>query len=162
MIYYAFRTKRLKFMFVSGFVLTILLLLLPQSPILRLLEPGTGDKASVNSRTGILRAGLAMIKQHPVTGVGLALFKPLTQVYEPTLTESKIAHNTYVEVAAEMGLPALAVFVSIFFISFRRARRMTKYFRKNKEPLGEQIGISLETGIIAACAASVKRIFLSQ
>lgn len=141
-----------------GVIGAALLLLLPSSPLRRFLEPNTGDVISQNARIEIVRSGLNMIKAHPVTGVGIARFKPFSGRYNESLGEFKIAHNTYVELAAEMGIPALLMFVSILFCSWRRARRLARYAREQGDRATEQIAIGVEIGLVGA---SVTAVFLS-
>ena len=69
-----------------------------------------------------------MIKDHPLTGIGLDNFKPLVTRYEGRGGElEKIAHNTYIEIAAEMGIPSLLVFLAILFSVFRTLERVHKH-----------------------------------
>lgn len=70
-------------------------------------------------RTEMLTVGLAMIREHPLVGVGIGRFLPASRrlITEdlPTLYQhyrtGENAHNNYLQIAAELGLPALAVFV---------------------------------------------------
>ncbi len=66
---------------------------------------------SANSRFDIFHAVLPMIADHPLLGTGLGSFASQFQHYRPTNVSSDgiidKAHNSYLEFAAEMGLPAL-------------------------------------------------------
>ena len=71
-----------------------------------------------------------MIEAHPLLGVGLGNFKPLMPEYvRPGQTVDTIAHNMFIEMAAEMGIPTLFVFLGIFvasYVGLSRIRRSEK------------------------------------
>lgn len=68
-----------------------------------------------NTRFDIYRSIIPMIADHPLLGVGLGGFAVHYQQYRPTtISPDGIidkAHNSYLEFASEMGLPALVVLV---------------------------------------------------
>ncbi|HOW59408.1 MAG TPA: O-antigen ligase family protein [Candidatus Omnitrophota bacterium] len=65
---------------------------------------------SLQGRVEIYKGGMQMIKEHPFMGVGYDLF-PAKLVHYWSKAASTDAHNTYLLIGAEMGLPALAVFL---------------------------------------------------
>lgn len=69
------------------------------------------DGISSNSRTDIFAAVIPMILQRPILGGGLGSFPGDFQRYRPaTISADGVidkAHNSYLEFAAEMGIPAL-------------------------------------------------------
>jgi len=88
----------------------------PAAPVERILNPTYGDIQSTDTRKAVWAAGMRMIAENPVVGIGLGNFKPLVSQYaEPGQRLDKIAHNTYIEMAAELGLVGLVVFVVILF-----------------------------------------------
>jgi O-antigen ligase len=94
--------------------------------------PHNGDETSVEARLAVLVAGARMIERHPLLGVGLDRFKALSMQYNPRLRAlgtGFVAHDTYVQVAAEAGLPALLLFMAVMlagFASCRTARRLAR------------------------------------
>ncbi|MBI3999979.1 MAG: O-antigen ligase family protein [Candidatus Omnitrophica bacterium] len=78
------------------------------------------DKSS-RDRIRIWRGALQMIHEHPVTGIGFNLFQPKIQHYWSG-TGPMDAHNTYLLIAAEMGIPALMVFLWMIWIVFWNTR----------------------------------------
>ncbi len=72
-----------------------------------------GNRGEVYAATG------RMILDYPLLGVGLGSFASIFPVYRPsTITHQRFydkAHNTYLEIAAEMGLP-FAVLLGAFWI----------------------------------------------
>ncbi len=67
------------------------------------------DKSS-QMRLVIWRAGLAMVKSHPFVGVGFGEFQNAVGHYSDEVAQID-AHNAYVIMAAELGIPALILFV---------------------------------------------------
>ena len=69
------------------------------------------------SRLELARAGLHMMEAHPVFGIGLDQFKSVEFHYNPLLAvvepNPHIAHNTYVQLGAEGGIPTLALYLAI-------------------------------------------------
>ena len=91
----------------------------------------TGAELSALSRLELARAGLRMMEAHPLFGIGLDQFKSLEFHYNPVLTVIEpvphIAHNTYVQLGAEGGIPTLALFLGILgvtLVTCRRARNL--------------------------------------
>lgn len=62
---------------------------------------------SLQERAGLLQAGIQIFLQHPWTGVGVGMFRMYAS-YVSAGEVWKIAHNSYVNVAAEQGLQGLA------------------------------------------------------
>jgi len=85
-----------------------------------------GAAASSQFRWFILSSGFRMIEDSPLVGIGLGNFKALSVVYEPRLTKRFIAHNTYLSIAAELGLPALLFFLAIIGYTYRSLWRLRK------------------------------------
>jgi len=81
-----------------------------------------GIEASNASRMRILRAGIRMMLDDPVTGVGLGNFKPTLDGYSD-IPVSKLAHNTYLELGAELGVGALLAFLLVIYSTFGSLRR---------------------------------------
>ena len=104
----------------------VLALVLPTPLVSRLLagEEATGIQRSNEARMIALDAGLRMIAANPVMGVGSGNFGLYKQVWADAFPEGpNLAHNTYIELAAELGLPALAAFLFLIWRTFRSLRR---------------------------------------
>lgn len=93
----------------------------PNSPIHRLLHPVASDAQSVQFHILGWKAGLNMVVHHPVFGVGLGNYKLVVGDYDTSgvvKADPHVAHNAYLEVAAEMGVPALGVYLLLFTTTF--------------------------------------------
>jgi len=86
----------------------------------------TGAEVSTRSRVELARAGVRMMEAHPVFGVGLDQFKGVEFHYNPVLMVVEpvphIAHNTYVQLGAEGGLPTLALYLVILGVTVATCR----------------------------------------
>jgi O-antigen ligase len=87
--------------------------------------PSSGLESSNRAHTALFWAGLRMINDAPLTGVGPQNFKELSQTYSG-LQQAYIGHNTYVEIAAEMGLPLLTLFVMMLASVFGALKRVSR------------------------------------
>jgi O-antigen ligase len=132
-----------------------ILALLPTSGLQRLTAPGTDAERSTDHRIELLEAGWNMVRAHPLIGVGLGMFKPMSLRYNPDLRAGRVAHNTYVGLAAELGLPACLIYVAILFFSWRRSRKMARLFTGWGLPAGEQIARGIEAGLVGYAVAAV-------
>jgi O-antigen ligase len=88
-------------------------------------ETTSYDKMAAESavqRRLILENGLRMVADHPVLGVGLGCFNQAIARYAPELA-GRDAHNTYLSVAAETGLPGLLLWLGLVGSVLAHARR---------------------------------------
>ncbi len=85
-----------------------------------------GLEQSNRAHTGLLKAGLRMVADAPITGVGPQNFKALSLKYAPELDRAFIAHNTYLELAAETGIPVLVLFLLLLWHAYRTFNRATR------------------------------------
>ncbi len=99
-------------------------------------------ESSSKTRVEIWRAGLEMIKEHPFFGVGYGLFGYMLQRYWEG--GARDAHNTYLIIAAEMGIPALIVFLWIVFLVFLNTRRL---YITTKDPFSKAVALGFLGGL---------------
>lgn len=144
---------------IVALVLT-LMLVVPNSLGTRLLasldpEAATSTSATISERDrrALLQAGLNMIRANPVFGVGLGNFKDVVQRYGE-VRMPKIAHNTYVHLAAELGVPGLLFFGLIplaTFVSLSRSARLARAV--GNRPL-QDLAIALRAGLAGYMVAA--------
>jgi len=81
----------------------------------------TLDKSAA-TRILIYKGGLKLISEYPFMGVGYELFPQYIPGYVPELEGAKRdPHNLYIKLAAEMGIPALLLFLTMVFMLFATA-----------------------------------------
>lgn len=125
------------------------LVLLPSSPLRRLLSPQYSDLAGEQDRLIAWKAGLRMIEQHPLAGVGLGEFKPKMLEYaDPGTPFSSIAHNTYIELAAETGVPTFLVFLAILIFTYHSLSRTRRRTPEAGPPVVQIASLGLQAGLV--------------
>ncbi|MBI4777304.1 putative O-glycosylation ligase, exosortase A system-associated [Candidatus Desantisbacteria bacterium] len=67
-------------------------------------------------------AGGRMMMERPICGVGIGNFKEIVHLYNPDL--NLVAHNTFIQIASECGIPGLIVFVSLIMVSIIKTIRL--------------------------------------
>ena len=117
--------------------------------------PANGDEESTRVHYELVKAGLAMIEAHPALGVGPERFRDLAQNYNPSLSVVAdrlfIAHNTYIQIAAETGLPTLLLFVAMIGVAMMNCRAVR---RGTSARLGD-LGFALQLGLLAFSVAAL-------
>lgn len=117
---------------VLGAMAGVLSLLFPQAAAL-LLQHAT-SMSEFAQRSGIWLTALRIIAAHPLTGIGLGrtTYFERSAVYQVTLQHGALtqAHNSYLELASQAGIPVLLVFLALLgsvlwraFQNFRRAEQ---------------------------------------
>lgn len=108
-------------------------------------EVATGVQVSNETRISLLFAGIRMIASNPLTGVGLGQFKPSSVAYGANLPH--IGHNTYLELGAEAGLPALGAFVWFFGATFASLRRTSRLAEAAGRPDLANLATAIRSGL---------------
>ena len=157
LLFLLFRSgKGLRAVLLIGLVIAPLLVLVPNTSIQRIFHPGTGDDEAVDARHITWLAGLRMIEAHPIGGVGLGQFRSLVLNYEATNDKPvrSLAHNTYIEVAAELGIPGLLAYLAFIWSGFRALSRAARF---KEQPMLHEVAIGFQAAMIAAtvCATFV-------
>lgn len=108
-------------------VAALLFALLAPSPVLdRALSIADIHDPSNQDRLSMARAAGAMIADRPVVGLGPEMVRVLYPEYRlPTAVRDNVPHlhDTFLQIAAERGLPALAAYFAIMAIGFCTAWR---------------------------------------
>ncbi len=106
-------------------------------------------------RFALLQTAGRMVADHPVLGVGLGAYAHANRDYNPALGAYD-THNTYVNIAAETGLPGLILFLAMMVSLLREAIAARRY----ADRLGSSSGAAelprwLFLGLIAFLIAAV-------
>jgi O-antigen ligase len=139
------------------FLLTLpVLIFAPNSPINRFFHPDPGDQASVGKHLVGWQAGLNMIKKNPFTGVGFGNYKAVVTRYDKTgevRLDPHVAHNAYLEIAAEMGLPAIVVYWSLLGATFYSAGQTRKRALARNSQVLAAIAVGCQASILGTSLA---------
>jgi len=150
--YYAFHQKRRLLTF-SGLAAAAVLavMLLPSTSLDRFFNPDSGTDLSTQARVEIWSAAQKMIRDHPFTGIGQGHFRSQLNDYNPNLLKEQIAHNAYLGIAAEFGLPMLLLFLSIFAASWFSAQSIRHFYEREQDAFFREIALAVEIGITSIC-----------
>jgi O-antigen ligase len=112
---------------------------------------GSGDHGSWEARRALLVESIEEAIHHPIFGIGAGNFGAATLTW-------RVTHNTYTELAAEGGFPALILFLAILYLSLRNLRRirLLSAYRENPEIrlFNGALGASLVAFAVGAMFAS--------
>lgn len=111
-------------------------------------------EGSAEMRIAAWTGGYRMILDHPIFGVGLASFiTALPDYYE---TSPRVAHNTFVQYAAESGIVAGLAYLIVVYLFFKQSFKIRAWCRK-KDGRRDVERIDLYNN---ACTASFAGLFV--
>jgi O-antigen ligase len=114
---------------------------------------GSGDKGSLEARKALLKKSLLVALTHPLFGVGPGCFLLVDKGWV-------VAHNTYTELAAESGFPALILFLLAMRSAFKNIALVRKSQKYEEDPEFRLFTQALWAGLAAyltgACFASTE------
>ena len=95
-----------------------LVLALPRSILERAVSTFDSAQPSVQERIGMLHTGMAMVRDHPILGLGPAVMQSAYPEYRVSTAPERIPHlhNNAVQIAAERGLVGLGAYVAILAV----------------------------------------------
>jgi O-antigen ligase len=124
----------------------------PVSPLKRMLQPAATDTGSADIRVALWNVGLQMIANEPLTGVGLGNFKAVVKFYAGNELDN-IAHNSFIEITAEMGIPAALIFLTMIATSLWSLERVRRFTRGSPESLVYLAACGLQAGLVGDLVA---------
>jgi O-antigen ligase len=120
MVLFALRNWRL--LLVVPVAAVVLMLVAPGAVTSRIQSIGDTNDPATRDRLAMLRKGTAMVKDHPLTGVGPEMIERVYLDYPDPMavnTTNPHLHNVPVQIAAERGLPALAAWLWFVIVATR-------------------------------------------
>ncbi len=126
------------------------------SPLHRILHPEYGEIGSNMAHEVLFKAGLRVFLGHPVAGVGLGNFK--TTMDSMGLFQERggyMAHNVYVEYAAELGILGLVLFMGILVSVYLSLERVRKLAMRHGDEFFFAVTSGMQTGLLGFCVASL-------
>src|SRR5581483_257048 len=131
-----FSLKDFRLFAVLPIVLAVFIALAPASVTKRFFSMFDMNDPTNRDRVAMLHIGERMIAAHPLTGVGPNMVEPLYTHYRGPDAVNKVnphLHNNFVQIAAERGLPALALWlwfiVSLVRDLWLRFRTSPRFYR---------------------------------
>jgi O-antigen ligase len=114
---------------------------------------GSGDEGSLEAREALLKKSVMVALTHPLFGVGPGCFQLVDEGW-------RVAHNTYTEIAAEAGIPALILFLIAIGAAFKNVAQIRKSENYREDPEFRVFTQALWAGLAAylagACFASTE------
>jgi len=140
--------RRNKLVFFASFFLFLVIFLIfapghYATRLLSIFDHSLDPVGSATARTALLIRSTYVMIRHPLLGVGLHNF-PIYSL------QGKLSHNSYTQVGAELGIPALGVYVMLIFSAIKtlaRIERATYANRRRSKYYGLAIG--LEASMVA-------------
>ncbi|HKX28268.1 MAG TPA: O-antigen ligase family protein, partial [Blastocatellia bacterium] len=106
----------------AAILLVGILMVLPggyRNRVVTIFNSDQDETGSAQARTELLHRGIEVFMRRPIVGVGMGNFH-IFSVHE------HVAHNGYVEIAAELGIFGLLAYLTIIIKPFRRLLRVEK------------------------------------
>jgi O-antigen ligase len=135
----------------------------PEGAKERITESSQGQVKIEEGRTTIWQVAWRAFEANPVIGVGAANFQVVSRQYvlEPgTLARTDeiidspaVAHNTFLSIAAELGLVGLGLFLTVVGFSISCAARAARTFSARGDPAMQVLSIGLAVGVIGMLTA---------
>ena len=146
--------KRFKALVLASVVGVGIWILLPPEQKMRFSSIGTEEDATSLSRMLYWKQGLDIMKNHPVTGIGLKNWLPyVIRNYPPFYSPNsnrpqwQLPHNIFIEAGAELGYPGLLLFlvlVGTFLYTNARTRKLARQL-----PGGGKLEVGISHGLDA-------------
>jgi O-antigen ligase len=111
-------------------------------------------EGSAEQRFAVLQTAARIVSDHPLLGVGLGAYGLANADYSPALG-LRDTHNTYMNVAAETGLPGLALFLALIINVLMGARAARRNGAHAASPAQREIVRWLQWAVIGYLIAGV-------
>lgn len=135
-------------------VLVTPMLFIPRNPITRFIHPDYSDQKAKEIRIETWKAGLRMIKAHPIMGIGLGEFKPQISKYTDDPKLNKLAHNTYLEIASELGLVCFAIYIWLLYETYQTFTWLRRAAQKFNSKLFYNMALGMQGGLVGFFVSS--------
>jgi putative inorganic carbon (HCO3(-)) transporter len=117
---------------------------------------------NTSSRLAFWEAAGEMVYDHPLTGIGPGRFGEESEVYlrdDRSGLDEPVVHNSYLEIAAENGLPALLAFLAFLLGSWVLLGRARRAYEGTEDREGLRLATALQAAFVVAVVSGA---FLSQ
>ena len=143
--------------------------LAPPEAAERLELTSQGETKLKEGRTTIWQVAERIVEAKPVNGVGAGNFQTSARHYllqpgalgrtDLIIATPKVVHNTYLGIAAELGLVGLGLFAVIVLFCLSSAMKAARYFTAIGDRGGEALARGLFVGLVGILVADI---FISQ
>lgn len=123
----------------------------------RLTEKGVIASENVNSRQALWNGALRMTADHALLGVGTGQYGVRASEYvrgEPLRIREPVAHNSFLEIMAEDGIPALIVFFAYLVGSWLLLRNAGRAARIDGDLEGVRLATATQASFVVAVVSA--------
>ena len=123
------------------------------------------NENTTSGRTDLWKVGLKMLQTNPVLGVGAGNFQVAESQYvqqvgaitraDIIVDAPRVTHDTYLELADELGIPGLLVFLAIALGSISCALRAARLYEGAGDPSLGLLARMIAIGLIALLTADI-------
>jgi O-antigen ligase len=131
-----------------------MLIFSPSSPLQRMLHPDYADYLGSQVRREFWSEGIDMIVNHPITGIGLGNFTQ-ESVSEVVKGLKGIACNTFLEIAAELGIPGLIAYCAVLIGTLVSAAKLRRRGQESGDIRLVYVGHAMQAGLLGFAAAAI-------
>jgi O-antigen ligase len=146
--------KRVYCVLVIGFVALLILSIVPTTYLERATrfdpEEDAPGQASLQNRLLVITSALSMIASDPLFGAGFGNFMWVARVF---FDSSGATHNSYLWATVSGGIGVLALYLFLFYITFRMLRRLEKEGPRELLWLSKGVRVNLITFMIFSAFA---------
>lgn len=131
-------------------ILALLFVVAPDGLVNRLTSTFDAQDPANQDRFAMIEIGARIVSDHPVTGVGPNMVPRVYEQYRPDYAVNAInphLHNVPLQIAAERGLPALAIW--LWFVG-ATVLALFRMFRHSRERVLATTGLAAMAGMLAA------------
>ena len=128
-------------------IVCMLPFVLPQTIIDRLMSVGDMGDSSTSYRVFIWMGTMGILRHYLAGGIGMgeAAFNQVYPFFSYNAIIAPHAHNTFLQLLVEGGIPALAVFIAIIVAYLRNAHKCYSY--RNKQSRNSAMILALASGV---------------
>ena len=124
----------------------------------RVQAKGKVASANVQSREALWRGAIRMAGDRPLTGVGPGRFGIASPAYvtdEVIELKQPVVHNSYLEVLAELGVPALIAFIGFLVAAWRCTRAAIARGKREHDPARVHLATAVQASLVVAIVSGM-------
>ncbi len=144
-----YKPKLLIFLLISGILIAFLS---PESVKKRFISTFDPKDETVKERIYMAKAGLKIISKYPVFGTGLDTAKIAYKKFKPpeAVRDVPHLHSNILQIGAELGIPALAVWLLFIILSLLENLKVWKYSTENFTKFSGLAGVGVIISLFIA------------
>ncbi len=128
-------------------VLCIVPFIIPDTIVERLSSIGNMNDSSTSYRVYIWMGAIGILRHYLIGGIGMgeAAFNEVYPFFSYNAIIAPHAHNTFLQLLVEGGLPALISFLAVIFVFLRSVHKT--YIRRGKKSFSSTMQLALGAGV---------------